>query len=117
MPMLPTARELLDPLVGATLLTVSGRENRVLAVRDEEVLVATERSPGGQPVPLAWIQRGLDQLAEAGEVEVSTDALEHRSAFVAAVLMRLPGAHVIDGAPARIRLGAEDAYRAQAAGS
>jgi hypothetical protein len=113
---LPTARELLDSLVGTTVRTVTGRENRVLAVREDDVLVGTGRSPAGQPVPLAWIQQGLDRLADTGEVEVTTDALEHRSAFVAAALLTIPGAQLVGAAPPRIRLSVDDAYRTQVAG-
>lgn len=49
-------------------------------------------------------------------MEVTTDALEHRSAFVAAALLTLPGAQLVGAVPPRIRLGIDDAYRAQAAG-
>lgn len=117
MPRLPTARQLLDRLEGETIRTVIGRPNIVLALREDSVLVGTERSPIGQPVPLAWVQRGLDQLAADGVVEVTTDALEHRSAFVAAVLLTLPEAELVEGTPPRIMLRNASSYREQVAGT
>ena len=64
--------------------------DQVIAVREDDVLVGTNRSPEGKPVPLEWVQSAIDNAAE-GEVEISTDSVEHRSAFVGAVLASLPG--------------------------
>ena len=68
------------------------------------MIVATSRSPTGQPVPIEWVQSGLEQLLETGEIEVSVPCLGHRSSFVGAVLFTLPGAVLIRMAPPRIRL-------------
>ena len=73
-------------------------------VRGDNVIVATNRSPTGQPVPIEWVQSGLEQLLETGEIEVSVPSLGHRSSFVGAVLLTLPGAVLIRTAPPRIRL-------------
>jgi hypothetical protein len=113
------ARALLDSLVGDTLMTVTGRPNTVLEVRDAEVLVATARSPSGQTVPIEWVQDALNRLAAEGEVEVSVASLGHRSAFVGAVLAAVEGARVVRTTPrARVVLQTtvEARYRAEAAG-
>jgi hypothetical protein len=112
----PDARELLTALIGQRIKTLSGRENTVLALGDEHVIVGTGRSPSGQQVPIAWVQQGLDRLAADGEVEVTTDTLEHRSAFVAAALLTLPGTTLHGAAPPRIRLEDKDQYRERVAG-
>jgi hypothetical protein len=113
---IPEAHELLAGLVGRTVKTPSGRQNRVLELGKEHVLVGTGRSPSGEPIPVSWVQQGLDRLAAEGEVEVTTATLEHRSAFVAAVLLTLPGATAYGAAPTRIRLDEQDGYRAAVAG-
>lgn len=114
---LPNARELLASLVGQQISTVSGAPNTVLEVRETDVIVATGRSPGGQPVPIDWIESALDRLESDSEVEVSVDSLGHRSAFVGAVLMSLPGAHATTTSPRRVRLAPDTtwAYRDAAA--
>jgi hypothetical protein len=87
------------------LRTVTGQENRVLRVDADSVVVWTIRSPGGQPVPLAWVQDALDRLEQYGEIEISVASVGHRSEFVGAVLMELPGAEPVEGSsPPRIRL-------------
>jgi hypothetical protein len=96
---------LLESLVGPPISTVTGRPNTVLRVEDDNVVVATSRSPTGRPVPIEWVQSGLDQLLETGEIEVSVPSLGHRSSFVGAVLLTLPGAALIRTTPPRIRLG------------
>lgn len=100
---LPQADELLRDLTGETILTVAGRQNRVLKIEDGFVLVATDRSPEGQPVAVADVQHGLDLLAERGSVHVSVNELGHRSAFVGAVLATLPHADV-SSSPALVTL-------------
>jgi hypothetical protein len=100
----PRAREVLERLVGAEIPTVTGASNRVLAVDDTAALVSTTRTPEGANVPVEWIQNGIDQLFADGEVTVDTDTLSHRSAFVAAVLLTLPGVRVVGQAPPRLAL-------------
>jgi hypothetical protein len=99
------AADLLRSLEGRPLSTVTGRENRVLRVEGDTVSVWTTKSPGGQPVPIAWVQDALDRLGADGEIEISVASVGHRSAFVGAVLLTLPGATVVAGtSPPRIRL-------------
>jgi hypothetical protein len=104
MPVKTAARPLLESLVGQPISTVTGRPNTVLRVEGDNVIVATDRSPTGQPVPIEWVQSGLEQLLETGEIEVSVPSLGHRSSFFGAVLRTLPGAVLIRAAPPRIRL-------------
>jgi len=99
----PTALEIVTSLVDEPIRTVSGRPNTVLRVAGGVAVVATEESPDGQPVPVSEVQRGLDLLRRNGSVGVNIDEPGHRSAFVGAVLSRLPGAEVSTG-PARITL-------------
>ena len=82
--------DLLRTLKGETIRTVTGKENRILDIGDGSVLVSTDRSPEGQPVPVVDVQHGLDVLAARGTVQVSVEELGHRSAFVGAVLATLP---------------------------
>lgn len=100
------ATDLLEELRDRELSTLSGRPNRILEVGPEEVIVATERSPRGQPVPKVWVQDALDHLEADGEVLIDARSVGYRSAFIGAVLRELPMAHV-DGV--RIRLLAEPA--------
>jgi hypothetical protein len=46
----PDAHDLLARLVGKDIRTVTGATNRVLAIEDENAIVATERTPTGAPV-------------------------------------------------------------------
>jgi len=105
---LPDARTVLQGLIGRELRTVTGAANSVIEVAETTVLVATKRSPNGQPVPIAWVQDGLDLLAQDGDVEVHPDALEHRSAFVGAVLLSLPGTYATLTSPPRVVLAEQD---------
>jgi hypothetical protein len=86
------ARELLRSLVGRTIPTMTGRPNRVLEVRSEDVIVATARSPQGQPVPIEWVQRALDWLVDEGVIDINVKSVGYRSAFIGAVLLMVPGA-------------------------
>ncbi len=97
------AASLLESLVGRTLGTTTGAENRVLAVQPPTVLVATGRSPEGQPIPIEMIQRGLDLIWRDGTVTVDVPTLGHRSSFVGAVLATLPGV-TVSGSPPRLAL-------------
>ena len=45
------------------------------------------------------VQFGLDRLQEAGELEISVASLGHRSSFVGAVLLCLPGTHLSRTSP------------------
>ena len=76
----------------------------MLRLEDDHAIVATSRSPGGQPVPVGWVQSGLERLVETGEIEVSVPSLGYRSAFIGAVLLSLPGAVLVQATPPRIRL-------------
>jgi hypothetical protein len=85
-------RSHLRQLLGRDIETYSRKRNRVLEVRSDVVIVATDRSPAGQPVPIEWLQTALDRLVREGEVRTGVPSLGYRSAFVAAVLLTLPGA-------------------------
>ena len=80
------ALRLLLDLRGRELTTTSGSVNRILAVQSPNVVVATERSPQGQPVPIADVQRAIDLLQLHGAVTIDVETLGHRSSFVGAVL-------------------------------
>jgi hypothetical protein len=111
------ARELLEALVGKEISTVTGRPNKVLALTDDSVLVGTGRSPAGQPVPVEWVEDGMRRLVDEGEVEVSVSALGHRSAFVGAVLLKVPGTVLVSSTPPRVRFSdAATQYRLDEAG-
>ena len=62
----------LRTLVVRTIPTLTGKPNRVIAVCETEVVVGTERTPGGTPVPTAWVQAAIDQLLAKGELEINT---------------------------------------------
>lgn len=95
------ARTILQALVGETIRRLTGRPNRVLAIEADDVRVATTRSPGGQLVPIVWVQRALDRLARDGEVEISVESVGYRSAFIGAVLSSLEGT---EASPATMRV-------------
>ncbi|WP_375296021.1 HNH endonuclease [Saccharothrix sp.] len=103
-PVAPAAVDVLQRLVGVEITTVDGSLNRVLEVDSRNALVATERSPRGKLVPVAWVQEGLDKLYARGRVAASVKELKYRSAFVAAVLATLPRA-VVTTKPAAVSLG------------
>jgi hypothetical protein len=98
------ARELLAGLVGQPLETLSGRWNSILELRDTHALVATGRSPVGTPVSIALVEEALDQLNAEGELRIDVPTVGYRSAFVGAVLQKLPGTR-IEQNPQRIVLG------------
>lgn len=111
------ARELLEALAGQEIATATGRPNTVLRLDGDDVIVATGRSPGGQPVPIAWIQDAVDRLMADGDLEISVPSLGHRSAFVGAVLLTLPGATLASTAPPRVHLAdPASGYRLSEAG-
>jgi len=76
-------------------------------VSPPNVIVATDKSPDGQVVPIQWVDDALESLVRDGSIEVSTKSIGYRSAFVGAVLMMLPGAHV-SGSPPVIALRQPD---------
>lgn len=89
------ARGLLTELVGQTVYTVSQRRpNRILEVDGDAVVVGTEKTPGGEQVPIAMVQEAMDQLSTTGELAVSVKVIGYRSAFVGAVLSSLPGVEI-----------------------
>jgi hypothetical protein len=111
------ARSLLESLVGQQISTLTGRPNTVLGLADINVIVGTDRSPDGEPVPITAVQVALDRLLETGEVEVHPRSLGHRSSFVGAVLLTLPGAVALRTSPPRIELtDPVTAYHANEAG-
>ncbi|MFE0530403.1 EVE domain-containing protein [Micromonospora sp. SD19] len=99
------ATDLLRRLVGRPLTTASGRLNTVIEVRPPHVIVSTERSPNGQPVPVAWVDDALRRLLRDGCVELHPRTSTYRSAFLGAVLLTLPGARS-SGSPPVITLDA-----------
>ncbi|OLF14384.1 hypothetical protein BLA60_04470 [Actinophytocola xinjiangensis] len=103
----PRARDVLRPLVGVRIRTVSGQPNMVLAMNSDTVTVGTKQSPEGQPVPLVEVQKGLDLLVGQRSVGVNVEELGYRSAFVGAVLATLPTARVAMN-PATIALGGSE---------
>lgn len=99
------ARQHLAGLVGQSIPTLGQKKpNRVIAIDGDEVIVGTERSPKGEPVPIEWVQDALDRLYRDGQVLISVKSLGHRrSAFVGAVLGTVPGVE-IDERPLRVSL-------------
>ena len=71
----------------------------IIRVTGSTAIVRTERSPQGAPVPLKDLQHAMDLLRRDGAVAITPDVLGHRSSFIAAVLLTLPGARVT-GRPA-----------------
>jgi hypothetical protein len=101
----PRAREVLESLIGQEIHTVTGKPNRVARLEHDAVIVATQRSPEGTPVPVIWVKDAIDRLHKTREIEVSVESLGYRSAFVGAVLLTLPDAVLVRTTPPRIRLG------------
>jgi hypothetical protein len=97
------ARQLLRSLLGVELRTATGSPNTVLKLAGDNVYVKTGKSAAGQPVPIAWVQNGLDLLWRDRSVPINTEVLEHRSSFVGAVLASLPGAAFVKD-PVRVTL-------------
>jgi hypothetical protein len=96
------ARVHLRTLVGQTIPTLTGRPNTVLRIERDAVIVATGKSPSGQPVPITWVQKAMDMLERSGEVVVNVETVGYRSAFIGAVLATLPGTSTAL-APPRVR--------------
>lgn len=101
----PRAREVLESLMGQEIHTVTGKPNCVTSLEHDAVIVATQRSPKGTPVPVIWVEDAIDRLHKTHEIEVSVESLGYRSAFIGAVLLTLPDAVLVRTTPPRIRLG------------
>jgi len=101
-------RKHLRSLVGKTIYTISRRNpNRVIEIRGDEVIVSTDRSPSGQPVPIREIESAWAELQEKGELAIEVTTVGYRSAFIGAVLATLPGVVVLGGTR-RLRLDRDE---------
>ena len=101
------ARTYLASLIGKTIYTLGQRRpNRILAIEGDRIIVATEKSPAGEHVPIAWVQDALDSLFRDRELVISVESVGYRSSFIGAVLGTLPNVEVESG-PRRVRLVAE----------
>jgi hypothetical protein len=100
---LPRAEALAAALVGSPVRTYLWREARVERVEDGVAAVAGARGEQDARVALADLQAGLDELAAAGEVQVTIAALGPWATYVAAMLVAVEGA-AHDDAPARVTL-------------
>ncbi len=95
----PSARLLVDSLIGTDLQTPSGRRNTILRVEGDAIVVATSKSPKGKLVPLQTVQAALDSLQATGSVVIHPTEVGYRSAFIGAVLRTLPGARLQGSSP------------------
>ena len=87
----PDARHVLKQLVGQTIHTVGqAKPNEVLRVEGDNVVVATSKSPGGEPVPIQSVQNALDQLYREGNLLLDVGTTGFRSAFIGAMLATIP---------------------------
>ncbi|MGI5502739.1 hypothetical protein [Lentzea sp. CA-135723] len=87
----PDALALLRSLIGDPVTTATGRVNTIVEVNQKQVRVTTEKSPEGQWVDVRDVEAGLAKLYEQGSVLVNVEELGHRSSFVGAVLLTIPG--------------------------
>src|SRR6202035_1515081 len=62
------------------------------------------RSPQGQQVPIADLERALELLRRDGVVTITPKVIGHRSSFLGAVLLTLPGSQTT-GSPPRLTIG------------
>jgi hypothetical protein len=104
---------ILTKLIGRRLTTATGHVNHVLKVEPPVVIVATDRSPQGQPVLVADVQNALDLLRRDGAVTIDVPTLGHRSSFVGAVLADRPGV-TISGSPPVAAFRSHEAVEASA---
>ena len=87
----PDAKQVLADLVGKTIPTLTDMPNRVLRLEGDRVIVGTNKSPEGRPVPIPDVQSAIEQLYAAGELAISVQTVGRRSAFIGAVLRQLAG--------------------------
>ncbi|MEW9527381.1 hypothetical protein [Microbispora sp. NPDC049125] len=78
------------------------------------MLVATDRSPSGQQVPIADVEAALETLRTEGRVVINPDKIGYRSAFIGAVLLTLPEVASLGGTPPIIAVRPLDAADASA---
>lgn len=97
------AINVLSELIGRQLVTTTGAINTILEVEPSDVVVATSRSPQGQRVPIAEVQKGLDLLRQDGRVTVDVATLGHRSSFIGAVLASRKNV-TVSGSPSVVSL-------------
>ena len=97
------ARADLRSLVGRRSTRSPGIAHRILEVTDSDVIVATDKSPGREAVPIAEVQAAIDMLERDGEVRIDVKTVGYRSAFVGAVLATVPGA-AVRTSPRRVKL-------------
>lgn len=103
---LPRARTLVTGLVGRPLCTYLGQQGRVACMEEEVVVVAGDHDDEPARIRLDDVQVGLDDLAAAGEVALTIDALGPWATYVAAILVEAEGVTFGDfgDAPARVIL-------------
>lgn len=94
-----SAEQLARDLIGRELRTITGSPNRILGVSGGAAVVATNRSPHGEPVPLTELASALERLRSEGSVVIEPSSVGYRSAFIGAVLLTLPGATVYGSPP------------------
>lgn len=101
----------LRDLIGVELRTVSDRRvNVILAVQADEVLVASDRSSSGQPVPVRDVAAAMEILRRDGAIDVHPATLGYRSSFIGAVLLQLPDARLEGTKPPRIVIAPDTTY-------
>lgn len=83
---------------------MTGKPNRVLRSEVLDVIVATGRSTGGQPVPIQWVQDAIDELVRRGETVITKQTVGYRSAFIGAALLTLSGASLVRTASPVVKL-------------
>lgn len=93
----------LRSLIGTTILTLTGRPNHVIDIQGDQVIVGTDRSPAGTPVPIESVQEAMDMLHRDGEIQINVKTVGYRSALIGAVLLTVPGAEGMTN-PRRVRV-------------
>jgi hypothetical protein len=96
----PSVRSHLTSLIGATIPTITGRPNRIVGIEGDNVIVATQRSPEGEPVALTSVQAAADRVFDGEIVRIDRAVAGFRSsAFVGAVLQSMPDVEVLRNPP------------------
>jgi len=109
------AKRLAESLLGRTLPTPSrGNDNTILRVEGSNAIVATDESPGGEPVALNKLQQGLDLLFTEGQVRITPETFGgyRRSSAIGAVLAALPATQVT-AQPTHVGLASQTPLRDQ----